>query len=246
MSIVLWLLFLIIILPVTEILLFTLTMATMGIKYGMSRTLEICYGIIGAFLTFLAFRNLGWSIFSSLSGFCIFAAEAVLGITFLFLSITSVIIKKDREKWADKINAVLGGHLGKELKNHLFNNSYEYFVYPSHILFGENGNTYKLNFSDFGYADIPVDHTDIVCEWIRLNVTANPRAYRVQEVYVEHEVYDGGGSTGYTVTKKYNGDYDVSSYTNYGSSHTERQTIAYKLTKEPIKTTANKQNLKKW
>lgn len=169
-----------------------------------------------------------------------------------FAGIKHLILKLHKDSWNKKINTVLNGQLGKEMKKYLHNDSYEYVVYNDRIVFDKEGESYRLEFADLGYREIPADSADAICGWIRDNVVIHPNLYRIEceQKKEEHTEYTPGNrSEGYTVTRNYSGGYNVEYYSgDLGSEHTTTTyvTVAYKLTRKPYERVVTRAELKKW
>lgn len=205
---------------------------------------------LSAILIIWSIVDISNGIFSSLKTVCFFGIKILAGGCLFIYGIKHLIIKLHQDSWNSRIDTVLNGELGKEIKKHLYNNSYEYTVYTDRIVFDKAGDSWYLKFADLGYNDIPASNADSVCEWIRQNIVIKPEAYRIERKYEEqtdYSNYTSGTMESYSVTPNYSGGYDVEHYSGSpGEFGTKKVTVSFKLTRKPYIQAKSQPTLKKW
>ena len=210
--------------------------SSLDFVYGISdKTIKILLIISGVLFV--------WSLIDISRGSMFFMIiKWLIIIILLLIVISGRIMHSSREAWINKIYNALDGEVGKMIKRDLFNNSYEYIVDSKSITYFKNGLIGTIYFSNYGYSQIPLKHTDIVCQWIWDNIVLYPEDYRIRA-----DVFEFGGTTvhdGYNVKRNFFGDYEVTEKTSYSSGSTELK--GYVLTKYNDGKVDNPKNLKKW
>lgn len=101
--------------------------------------------------------------------------------------------ERDREKWTIKIRNALSGEFGRKLKECVYPNSEIYRVFKHAILYYDgNGNERVVHFSRFGYENVPVAHTDLICDWIAKHIVQERGAYIIEPMVHEFSTYEKG------------------------------------------------------
>lgn len=205
MSFIFWLAFLIIGFPIILTLIFSFynpqdaSEGKKEIKWGY------IFLIVSIILFALILADLSKGIFVSMKHFSLLITKIGIAITLLSLSISTFTGNSKRNKWTDRINGVLQGKLGEELKKYLPSTSMRFWVYSDRIEFLDNNIQKKLNFSTLGYNEILAIYADVVCRWIAKNVLKNYNSYIIVKMYIEHERWKGGTSDYIQIDKSYSG-----------------------------------------
>lgn len=138
--------------------------------------------------------------------YVLFLAIPVVIIVVQIVKLVKKIKEKQRQKWNDKIGRALSGDLGSKLKSHIYSRSEVYRVYDHAISFYDaNGNETVIPFARFGYANIPVEYTDIICNWLKRNVVSNGSAYCMEPMVHNYERKTGGTSDSYEIRSTFMG-----------------------------------------
>lgn len=203
--------------------------------------------IISVVLLILIFVDFSKGIFVSMKHFSLLFTKIGIAITLLLLSINTFTGISRRNKWTERINSVLQGNLGKELKRYLPSDSMRFWVYSDYISFLDNNVERKLYFSTLGYKEIPAIYADVVCRWIAKNVLKNYDSYIIVRMYIEHERWEGGTSDYLQIDKTYSG-YEARTVSgDAGHQVKTKETLGYTLMHSSLygNDTARK-SLKSW
>lgn len=150
-----------------------------------------------------------------------------------------------RKVWSNRIYKNLNGEFGNKLKNMLPQNAMYYKVAKDGIKYSSYNATKILVFSDFGYRDIPAEYTNIVCIWIRDNLTYN-KTYHISEIYKTTKEYVPGSPDTYKIEKKY-GEYEISKQAGSPSHYNYKETlIGYAMEAQEIVDARKEPKLRKW
>lgn len=147
--------------------------------------------------------------------------DSIIFIVPLMISAVVILIANLKRKiWYNRIHKHLDGELGQKLKRIIPYNAEAYAVYSNRIAYRAYTTVKQLTFQDVGFKNIPEDYTNIVCMWIRDNMTTG-KAYQISAIYRTVKEYVPGEPDTYKIEKTYSGDYTVAkqpgsiSYYNY-------------------------------
>ncbi len=247
MGFIFWLAFLVIGFPI----ILTLIISFYSPQDASEGKKEIKWGyiflIISIILFILVFIDLSKGIFVSMKHFSLLIAKIGIAITLLSLSVNTFVGIAKRNTWTDRINNVLQGELGKNLKKYLPSTSMRFWVYSDCIEFMDNNTQKKLKFSTLGYSEIPAIYADVVCRWIAKNVLKNYDSYIIIRMYIEHERWEGGTSDYIQIDKTTSG-YEARTVTgDAGHQVKTKETMGYTLIHSSLYAKENaSNNLKSW
>lgn len=240
MGFIFWLAFLIIGFPI----ILTLILSFYNPQDASEGKKEIKWGyiflIVSIILFILFLADLSKGIFVSMKHFSLLITKIGVAITLLSLSISTFLGISKRNKWTDRINGVLQGKLGEELKRYLPSASKRFWVYSDRIEFLDNSVQKRLDFSTLGYNEIPAIYADVVCRWIAKNVLKNYNSYIIVKMYIEHEHWEGGTSDYIQIDKTYSG-YEARTVTgDAGHQVKTKETMGYTLMHSSLYENENK------
>lgn len=247
MGFIFWLAFLIIGFPI----ILTLILSFYNPQDASEGKKEIKWGyiflVISIILFTLILADFSKGIFVSMKHFSLLITKIGIAITLLSLSISTFTGISKRNKWTDRINGVLQGKLGEELKRYLPSTSMRFWVYSDRIEFLDNSIQKRLNFSTLGYNEIPAIYADVVCRWIAKNILKNYNSYIIVKMYIEHERWEGGTSDYIQIDKTYSG-YEARTVTgDAGHQVKTKETMGYTLMHSSLYASENaSKSLKSW
>ena len=178
-----------------------------------------------------------------------FTVRLIIAVVILFIFFVSALLvlieSLKRRIWHNRIYKNLDGELGNKLKSILPRNAMYYKVARDGIKYLSYNTTKILVFRDFGYGDIPTEYANIVCIWIRDNLTYN-KTYRISEIYKTTKEYVPGSPDTYKIEKKY-GEYEVTKKAGSPSSYNYKETlIGYAMEAQEIVDARKEPKLRKW
>lgn len=170
----------------------------------------------------------------------------VLPLVILVVSAILVVIENLKRKiWKCRIDKKLNGQLGQKLKNILPKNAMYYIVGENGIKFDLYNKAKIIVFCDLGYQDIPAEYANIVCMWIRDNLTVN-KAYQINKCIKYKDEYVPGTPDTYRIEKKYD-QYEVTKTGGSSSYYTKREVlVGYKLEAQELINQGKAPKLSKW